>query len=71
LFGRLAPAPRRPVNVGAQPDRFAPADVRDDVEREVVTSDVALRARLQQQPLLTQFTRKLDNARGAKRGDGE
>src|SRR5258705_219972 len=42
LFGCLAPAPRRPVNVGAQPDRFAAGDVGDDLEREAVASDGAL-----------------------------
>ena len=32
--------------------------------------DVALRARLQQQPLLTQFAGEIGDARGAKRRDG-
>ncbi len=35
-----------------------------------MASDVALRARLQQQPLLAQFARQIGDARGAKRGDG-
>ncbi len=70
LLRRLAPPPRRPVDVGAQPDRLAACDIRDDVEREVMAADVALRARLQQQPLLAQFARQIGDARGAKRGDG-
>ena len=47
-----------------------PLDIGDDVEREIVASDVALRARLQQQPLLAQFAGEVGDARGAKRGDG-
>ena len=70
LFGRLAPAPRRPVDVGAQPDRLAAGDIGDDIEREVMAADVALRARFQQQPLLTQFARKIGDAGGAKSRDG-
>ena len=70
LLGRLAPPPRRPVDIGAQPDRFAARDIGDDVEREVVASDVALRARLQQQPLLAQFAGEIGDAGRAKRGDG-
>ena len=35
-----------------------------------MASDVALRARLQQQPLLTQFAGEIGDARGAKRRDG-
>ena len=69
LFGGLAPAPRRPVDIGAQPDRLAPGDIGDDVEREIVAADVALRARLQQQPLLAQFAREIGDPRRAKRRD--
>ena len=35
-----------------------------------MAADVALRARLQQQPLLAQFAGKVGDARGAKRRDG-
>ncbi len=35
-----------------------------------MASDVALGARLQQQPLLTQFAREIGNARAAKRAEG-
>ena len=69
LLGRLAPAPRRPVDIGAQADRLAAGDVGDDVEREVVAADVALRARLQQQPLLPQFAGEIGDAGGAQRRD--
>ena len=52
------------------PSRFEPAGPAAsleglEVEREAVASDVALRARLQQQPLLAQFAREIGNTRGA------
>ena len=55
LLGGLAPLPLRPVDVGAKPDRLAAGKVGDDVERKVMTADVALRPRFEQQPLLPQF----------------
>ena len=67
LLRQLAPAPRRPVDVGAQPDRLAADQVGDDVEREIVPADVALRARLEQQPLLPQLAGEIGDARRAQR----
>ena len=55
------------MDIGAQPDRFAATEVGDDIQGKVVTSNVALRARLQKQSLLAQFAREIGDARGAKR----
>ena len=67
LLGRLAPALRRPQNVGTQADRLTAADIGDQFQRQVVAADIGQRARLQQQPLVAQFIGQIRGARGLQR----
>src|SRR5690349_20927183 len=59
-----------PIDVGAQPDRFASADIGDDVERHVGAADIALRTAFEQKPLQPQFAGKIADPRALQRGDG-
>ena len=50
VLGRLLPVPRRPVDVGAEPQRLAALEAGDHLEREIVAADIGQRAGLDHQP---------------------
>jgi hypothetical protein len=55
VLGCLLPVPRRPVDVGAEPERLAAFEAGDHLEREIVAADVGQRAGLDHQPRHANF----------------
>ena len=60
--------PRRPVDVGAQPQRLAALEAGDHLEREIVAADVGQRARLDHQPRHADLVGEVGGAGRAQHG---
>ena len=60
--------PRRPVDVGAQPQRLAALEAGDHLEREIVAADIGQRARLDHQPRHADLVGEVGGAGGPQHG---